>query len=104
MPLLNESRNTNPLNTKLTKSEINIEDLDTNNMINNNVIFEEKYIAPPKANINKCAHIQCSKKIGLIQFSCRCGNSFCVTHRMQHTHNCDHDHAKLEKDKLVKEK
>ncbi|PWA92674.1 zinc finger, AN1-type, Zinc finger, A20-type [Artemisia annua] len=38
---------------------------------------------------NRC-HV-CGKRIGLIAFSCRCGESFCGLHRMPEKHACKFD-------------
>ncbi|KAJ0972858.1 hypothetical protein J5N97_020817 [Dioscorea zingiberensis] len=33
----------------------------------------------------------CKKKVGLIGFSCRCGGSFCSSHRYAEQHKCQYD-------------
>nr|GEU69805.1 putative zinc finger A20 and AN1 domain-containing stress-associated protein 8 [Tanacetum cinerariifolium] len=38
---------------------------------------------------NQC-HV-CNKRVGLVPFSCRCGESFCVLHRMPKKHACKFD-------------
>ena len=38
---------------------------------------------------NKCN--KCSKKIGVLGFPCKCGSSFCRSHRLPEDHDCDYD-------------
>ncbi|XP_062075989.1 uncharacterized protein LOC133780130 [Humulus lupulus] len=38
---------------------------------------------------NRCK--DCNKKIGLIGFSCRCGNVYCSRHRLPEEHACTYD-------------
>lgn len=45
----------------------------------------------------------CKKKIGILGIECKCGYIFCSTHRFPAIHECDFDHARLHKKKLVKE-
>jgi len=49
---------------------------------------------------------ECRKKIMLI-FECKCGNKYCVTHRLAENHKCDFDFKTLrdkDRDKLEKNK
>ncbi len=41
---------------------------------------------PSKPKKNKCK--QCNKKIGVIEFGCKCGGIFCAEHRFVEKHNC----------------
>ena len=34
----------------------------------------------------------CHKKIGIIEYKCKCGNLFCVSHLQAEKHNCDYDY------------
>ncbi|KAK4771391.1 hypothetical protein SAY87_031923 [Trapa incisa] len=43
----------------------------------------------PKA-ANRCSG--CNKKMGLMGFKCRCGDSFCGAHRYPESHNCTFDY------------
>ena len=45
-------------------------------------------VAPPQKP-GRCA--VCSKKIGLTGFKCRCGESFCGSHRYPEQHDCEFD-------------
>jgi predicted nucleic acid binding AN1-type Zn finger protein len=40
----------------------------------------------------KCAF--CQKKLGLVNFSCRCGGLFCSVHRLDSDHKCSFDFRK----------
>jgi hypothetical protein len=42
----------------------------------------------------------CNKKLGLISFTCRCGENFCAEHRYSDTHNCNYDFHEEAKRKL----
>ena len=59
---------------------------------------EEK---PIKKKKNRCTC--CNKKLGLIIFTCKCGNIYCQTHLNPHNHNCQFDYIKEKKDQLIKQ-
>ncbi|KAF8760477.1 hypothetical protein HU200_010099 [Digitaria exilis] len=40
---------------------------------------------------NRCA--ACRRKVGLLGFPCRCGGTFCASHRHAETHGCGFDHG-----------
>jgi len=42
--------------------------------------------------INKCNHENCSKKIRLSDFPCKCKNVYCKIHRMPEDHCCEYDY------------
>ena len=44
----------------------------------------------------------CNKKLSLMDYTCRCGNSYCIKHRMPEDHQCVFDFQKLGKDILDK--
>jgi len=45
----------------------------------------------------------CNKKIGLINFTCKCEGVFCSLHRYVHTHECTYKEEKiLEKKEEIK--
>jgi hypothetical protein len=46
----------------------------------------------PKKKKNRCNHSDCTKKLGLIPFGCKCGGNFCANHRHIDTHDCTYDH------------
>jgi hypothetical protein len=46
----------------------------------------------------------CNKKVGLLSFTCKCGDKiFCTQHRMPELHNCLFDFKKEHKERLIKE-
>ena len=61
----------------------------------------EKEIAKPEKKKKKRCPI-CNKKITLMDYTCRCGNSYCIKHRMPEDHNCTFDYEKLGKDIIDK--
>tara|TARA_B100000575_G_scaffold290822_2_gene295269 strand:+ start:206 stop:415 length:210 start_codon:yes stop_codon:yes gene_type:complete len=46
----------------------------------------------------------CNKKVGLINFTCKCEGIFCALHRYTHTHNCPLIKEKKEDNKKVIQK
>jgi hypothetical protein len=42
---------------------------------------------------NKCSHPDCSKKLGLMPFTCQCGLDFCAKHHNRHSHACTYDYT-----------
>jgi len=48
----------------------------------------------------RCAKDGCKKKIGLINFTCNCGLTFCTLHRLAESHKCTYDFQKEGKQKL----
>ncbi|KAI3977254.1 hypothetical protein MKX01_035984 [Papaver californicum] len=50
---------------------------------------------------NRCSN--CNKKVGLLGFSCRCGNFYCSMHRLPEIHGCTHDYKRLGREMLAKE-
>ena len=50
---------------------------------------------------NRC--FTCSKKVNLLGFKCKCGSTFCKTHRLPEDHDCEFDFKELAKARLAKE-
>ena len=44
----------------------------------------------------------CKKKLKLTDMECRCGNIYCIEHRLPEAHNCTFDYQKFGKDILDK--
>lgn len=55
---------------------------------------------PTQANRSRC--FNCSKKVGLLGFECRCGYVFCSSHRHAGDHSCTFDYAAFDRDRLAK--
>uniref|UniRef100_A0A0E0ELY0 AN1-type domain-containing protein n=1 Tax=Oryza meridionalis TaxID=40149 RepID=A0A0E0ELY0_9ORYZ len=53
------------------------------------------------AKPNRC--VACRKKVGLLGFECRCGGTFCSTHRHADKHACTFDFKKSDREKIAKE-
>ncbi|XP_059284849.1 putative zinc finger A20 and AN1 domain-containing stress-associated protein 8 [Lycium ferocissimum] len=54
-----------------------------------------------KTKTKRC--IVCKKKVGLIGFSCKCGEIFCRSHRYPEEHACMFDFKSIGRANLVKE-
>lgn len=35
---------------------------------------------------------QCKKKLGIMEYKCKCGKLFCISHLQAETHNCSYDY------------
>lgn len=53
-----------------------------------------------KKGKKKCAYHACKKKLSLVErtTTCKCGLSFCATHRLPESHECTYDYKQ---DKVV---
>ncbi|KAL2902247.1 Zinc finger A20 and AN1 domain-containing stress-associated protein 7 [Bienertia sinuspersici] len=51
-------------------------------------------------NKNRCGC--CNKKVGVVGFKCRCGFTFCGSHRYPEEHNCEFDHKFAGREALAK--
>ena len=56
-----------------------------------------------KKKKNRCCHKECKKKLGLIDWNCKCGLKFCAKHRFPCDHSCTYDWHKDKKDILDRE-
>jgi hypothetical protein len=54
---------------------------------------------PPK--VDRC--IACSRKVGLMGFTCRCGEVYCSKHRLPEEHGCTFDHQMAGRRKLTED-
>ena len=54
---------------------------------------EEAKEIPPQEDVARCS--KCQRKLGLTQFKCKCGESFCSRHRVPEDHSCQFDHRAL---------
>jgi hypothetical protein len=58
---------------------------------------------PPNASRPKrCCFDGCKKKLGLLDFACKCGLIHCSLHRASEVHNCSYDYKAKHKDELLK--
>lgn len=56
--------------------------------------------APVPVPANRCG--TCRKKVGLTGFKCRCGITFCGTHRYPEQHDCEFDYKAVGRDALTR--
>jgi len=63
-------------------------------------VVEEKP-KPVEKESNKCN--KCSKKVSILGFQCKCGSTFCKSHRLPEDHDCDYDFKKAGVAKLTKD-
>ncbi|XP_071723145.1 zinc finger A20 and AN1 domain-containing stress-associated protein 4-like [Rutidosis leptorrhynchoides] len=49
---------------------------------------------------NRC--LVCRKRVGLTGFKCRCGTTFCGTHRYPEKHDCTFDYKKLGREEIAR--
>lgn len=57
-------------------------------------------VQPMPAQPNRCS--ACRKKVGLIGFKCRCGTTFCGTHRYPEIHGCSFDFKSMGREAIAK--
>nr|GMD08496.1 putative zinc finger A20 and AN1 domain-containing stress-associated protein 8 [Ipomoea batatas] len=62
-------------------------------------LVAESAAAPAKSKRCLC----CNKKVGLMSFGCRCGGTFCGSHRFPEEHKCGFDFKALGRKVLAKE-
>ncbi|CAN6452468.1 unnamed protein product [Victoria cruziana] len=56
---------------------------------------------PAQQPPNRCS--SCRKRVGLTGFRCRCGHTFCASHRYPEEHKCDYDYKLRGQDIIRKE-
>ncbi|XP_027337767.1 zinc finger A20 and AN1 domain-containing stress-associated protein 7-like [Abrus precatorius] len=56
--------------------------------------------AEPSKEVERCA--SCFKKVGLTGFVCKCGVTFCGTHRYPEKHQCSYDFKTAGRDAISK--
>ncbi|KAL7252701.1 hypothetical protein ACSBR1_007295 [Camellia fascicularis] len=59
-----------------------------------------KAAVPAAAQANRCA--TCRKRVGFTGFKCRCGTTFCGSHRYPEEHGCTFDFKALGKEEIAK--
>ncbi|TMW92742.1 hypothetical protein EJD97_012622 [Solanum chilense] len=57
-------------------------------------------VQPIPAQPNRCS--ACRKKVGLTGFKCRCGTTFCGTHRYPEIHGCSFDFKSVGREAIAK--
>ncbi|KAJ4705186.1 Zinc finger A20 and AN1 domain stress-associated protein [Melia azedarach] len=64
------------------------------------VAAEQQQQQQPQMQPNRCS--VCRKRIGLTGFKCRCGTSFCGTHRYPEKHGCTFDFKKFGREEIAR--
>ncbi|XP_076886796.1 zinc finger A20 and AN1 domain-containing stress-associated protein 1-like [Bidens hawaiensis] len=54
----------------------------------------------PEKTPNRC--LVCNKKVGVVGFKCKCGDTFCGSHRYPENHDCGFDFKKTGRDSIAK--
>lgn len=60
----------------------------------------EKAVEVEAKRANRCA--TCSRRVGLTGFNCRCGTTFCGTHRYPEQHGCTFDFKAMGKEEIAR--
>ncbi len=58
--------------------------------------------APPAKQANKNRCYSCNKRVGFTGFECRCGFTYCATHRHANKHACSFDFKAMGRDAVAK--
>ncbi|XP_068651126.1 zinc finger A20 and AN1 domain-containing stress-associated protein 1-like [Aristolochia californica] len=58
--------------------------------------------APPSLVAVKNRCFTCSKRVGVVGFSCRCGSTFCSVHRYPEEHDCEFDFKTVGRREIAK--
>ncbi|KAM7264190.1 hypothetical protein ACFE04_001873 [Oxalis oulophora] len=61
---------------------------------------DEEAVVVVTSQPNRC--LVCRKRVGLTGFKCRCGTTFCGTHRYPEKHACKFDYKKLGREEIAK--
>ena len=51
---------------------------------------------------SRCPVEGCNKKLGLVDFKCKCQNTYCAKHRVPDTHACSYDFRQEQTNRLMK--
>ncbi|CAN4094880.1 unnamed protein product [Withania somnifera] len=53
--------------------------------------------------VSRCSGAGCLKKVGWMQFRCRCGEVFCSEHRYSDRHDCTYDYKAAGREAIARE-
>ena len=51
--------------------------------------------------MTRCTY--CKKKLGVLEYKCKCGNLYCITHLHAELHNCTYDYKEEGKTQIKKQ-
>lgn len=63
---------------------------------------KEQQKAQQKEQKVRCPVEGCNKKLGLVDFKCKCQNTYCAKHRVPDTHACSYDFRQEQTNRLMK--
>jgi hypothetical protein len=52
------------------------------------------------SRLSRCE--KCNKKLGMIEYKCKCGNNYCITHLHSEEHNCSFNYKEEGMNELKK--
>jgi predicted nucleic acid binding AN1-type Zn finger protein len=85
------------LNYYLNK-KLCIEIIEMNTNDSKDINSKDKYTKPLKCNLDEC-----TKKLQLTDFKCKCSNTYCSKHRLPETHKCNYDYKTYGRNLLDKQ-
>ena len=99
------------ISDKILISNQIIEDNKKNNEIDSeNINLSIKKNSPKNIKLpkkkkkkNRCSHPDCKRKLGIVDWNCKCNLKFCNKHRFPCDHNCTYDWYNDKKNILDKE-
>lgn len=63
-------------------------------------VEEVPVVEKPQQTPGRC--FMCKKKVGITGFDCRCGHTFCASHRMAEQHCCDFNYKDMKREFIAK--
>lgn len=71
-------------------------------LVSPNVVHDSvlDHVAVKSQSRNRCG--SCKRRVGLTGFTCRCGTTFCGTHRYPEQHGCTFDFKTMGKEAIAK--
>ena len=102
MSIQNNNINNNQIINNIDNMKISQKDIKNNNIENKlNNIIKNVVKVKTKCKKNRCSFPNCNKKIKLTDTQCKCGNKYCLKHRIPEDHNCTFDYKN--NDRLILE-
>lgn len=65
-------------------------------------VGEEKIASPAQAQTKRNRCMTCRRRVGLTGFNCRCGLTFCGSHRYPEQHGCEFDFKGMGRELIAK--
>lgn len=64
---------------------------------------EKRVLKKREREVSLCSGSDCSKRVGLMGFRCRCGEVFCWEHRYSDRHDCCYDYKAAGREAIARE-